>query len=167
MWMAYSMTTRALIWLSVVAMPFQVLSASTCGCSDSNSCCEQADQATCCCSDSADREGRYCSKLNQMSTDLCCFSLHQGNMTDTNKVEKSCLHDCGLTCQCGMANYPTPLAIPKETNSTEKHIKAFSFLVCLPSDSQAQVKQPYNVASFCWDALAATDRCISLCRFKL
>lgn len=160
-----NITARALIWLATLAIPAQGLQVNTCGCGgnersqtseSARSCCSSAGEVSdgCCC---APIEPACCSQREDSSEQSCC-----GSSTTSGS---SC--QCGSDCQCGKVKAPTPVTPPAENTAPEKvTIDTASVhsttTLCPPQTSQRQ-----TTAASAFDAIAAIDRCISLCRFTL
>jgi hypothetical protein len=145
---------RTLVWIALIATPFQALPAASCGCTTSTACCSEG-QTTCCCSS---RQTSCCSERQQSSQHACCGST-------TDSPSSSC--QCGSNCQCGKAKQPVPPTPPVEENSTEKVARDSIAIVCtaivyLPQTTQRTVER----AAYS-ECMAALDICVTLCRFTL
>ena len=139
MWTTHNIAARTLIWLAVIAIPVQSLSASSCGCSSSKSCCQDGPRASSC-----------CDHLDKTSATKTCCGKPQ------NAQDSPC--HCGANCPCGKGRQPKPTMPPVEKNTPEK-VAIDSVSMVTPPQSQATQRHR--------DALVALNSCVSLCRFTI
>ena len=160
---------RALIWLATLAIPAQGLQVRACGCdgvercqaseSSRGWCCGAGESSKSCCCQADIRDGNSscCAKSRVSKEHACCGSC--------NSPSPSC--QCGTNCQCGKVKAPTPSTPPNEKTAAEKvtfdTVSVDSSKTFHPS--QGSRRETPSVSAFA--AMAALDRCISLCRFTL
>ena len=148
MWKNNSIILRSLIWLTTLMMPIHGLLAkcSVLHNSPTNGCeCRRtAEDGSGCCS-------------NEKLRMSCCSTPSRG----------AC--ECGANCRCGQENPSIPMApLPTEDHPTVKVANAlagsgaFTVVARPPQPSQ----RPGSTSSTT-SGLAATERCVSLCRFTL
>ncbi len=151
---------RALVWLATLATAAQGLQVSICPCGDGTApvagrsvCSSSETGSSCCCS--ATREETCCGKGQSARDGSCCGAPRP-------------VCRCGLNCQCGKVQQPAPApSPPAEHTDTDKvtvHTISVDVLVhCWPPHAKERCSPRASPA----DAMAALDRCISLCRFVL
>lgn len=183
MWITNTITARMLICLAGFSIPLQGLPGASCACcpqdlqSKGSDCCstlELSDQGlslqaatnTCCCT------GASTCHCNEG----CSVQIQQESCNRTQKSDESCcitsemssdpVCQCGPNCQCGQRKAPIiPVApFPVENNPTEKLVDNSISTELLSFDYQSQDPRRAQGAP---SALAALDRCVSLCRFTL
>ena len=167
-----SKTCRALVWAVVLLMPMQSLPAATCGCASSKSCCKKDERSSdCCCSATKVRKGQCCCARKRAATthSSCCSqeARRETSCCGTVKSEQGSGCNCGSNCQCGKGQQPRPTTPPVENNTTEKLANDSISTVSVATVYQPRTTQRHNDTSTAADALAALDRCASLCRFTL
>ena len=176
-------------------MPVQVLPAAACGCTSGKSCCEPDEQSKdcqCAASREGSAEARH-SCCQQRAPGPCrCTGEKVGRCGESSrcrKQPKSCCAGrvakgtccaandsvtfgasackCGVNCQCNTSKEPKPDTPPVENNSSRKVAGESNSTVSVGTVYQPQTTWRHNVAFVEADALAALDRCVSLCRFTL
>lgn len=169
MWNLRNITARTLIWLAAIALPVQTLPAASCGCSGSTTSCNKAEGTSgCCCSQEKVRQGRCCcSRKLAASRGSCCSGNRQVTTTGycCSQGESGCT--CGVTCRCGTTKQPTPAAPPVENNSSDSLAYVSHSASPAATADQPKATRRQDDSSSVSDALAALDRCVSLCRFVL
>jgi hypothetical protein len=142
----------------------------------SASCCSQKRIGRCCCTGAkvcrcgegspCRRQSRACCSV-QATNGSCCSG---SDSVARQKAGCQCGADCpcGANCQCGKPNAPSEPAAPPVENSSPERIVASSAAVaslatvCQPSTTRQHLDRCAKA-----DALAAVDRCITLCRFTI
>jgi len=160
----FNAANKALIWTIALAIPFQGLSASSCGCVASrealgtSTCCHRSIEraASCCCGRGA---GHGCCSGEHHEAKTCCCC---------GKAKSGCQHcTCSLDCPCRQAKQLPPTAPPIEQRLLDKvrtlDLATVSTEVVAPT---ANSQQSILTLASC-DALGGADRCISLCRYRL
>ena len=160
MWKMKRIAARTLIWLVAIAIPVQGLQAASCA-SNCNKCCSQDNEQSHCCGRSAEkrRDGRPCCALRRVSVSRSCCCKTQSGQDSRYKG--------GVNCQCGKTKEPKPATLPVDNNPAEKIGGESASTVFVTAVCQPQAPRRQNAASIELDALAALDRCSSLCRFTL
>lgn len=192
MWITNNIAARTLIWLAVVTTAVQGLPAASCGCASGKSCCQKDEQSQNCCSAPSDAATQH-SCCQQRSSGPCrrtgakicrckdtspCRAKARtccGGKTATKTCCSSCdtagkpVCQCGTNCRCSVNNEPVEPAtpLPVENNSAEKVASDSVSTVSLATVYQAPSAPRTRDASHLTDALAALDRCATLCRFTL
>lgn len=159
MWIARDITARTLIWLAAISVPMQALPAPRCACIGAKSFCQEERSQGCCCSAEKVHEGRCCCAGRQGApAHSCCGKARSG----PNLACK-----CGFNCQCPKTKQSKPATPPVGNNQTEKMARKSLTTVSLATVDLSQTTQRRKEPSAVADALAALDRCVSLCRFML
>lgn len=171
MGMIHKPAARTLIWLAAMTLPFQGLSVASCGCDRANCCQNDEQPGGCCCSTDQVHEERCCCAGNRAaSTESCCAAVGQ------HPVSRCCCQShggqgtacrCGPDCQCGKSGQPTPTVPPAESKSPDKVVNGLVSAAAVATVSRPQITRQHHDPSPASNALAALDRCISLCRFTL
>ncbi len=145
------------------------------GFSKTHACCQQpviepcrcTGASVCHCADTSPRKldtgsrGTESRGTEAMASRSCCKSNKGGSYS-----APAC--GCGANCQCGISKEPSPAAPPVENNSSpQKVVATSSDIECVATKNVPQVPRRPNRAAEDLNALAALDRCISLCRFTL
>lgn len=173
---------RTLIWIVALMMPVQTLPAASCGCDSGqgccqadgeldSSCCQQEESDRCCCTGAKVCRCGDTSPCKQSTTRACCGGREASATccaaaSSVATGEPGC--KCGANCQCGTTNAPGPAVPPVEnTDSTEKVVANATSLASDPAIYEPRRTLQHANACGEVDALAALDRCVSLCRFTL
>ncbi len=169
MWTFHNIAARTLIWLTAFVTPVQGLATTSCGCSGSRSCLQKTEPSPCCCCSAGKiREGRCCCAGNPpASVGTRCSGSRQGAASRRGFSQPDSACSCGATCRCGNAKQPTQSVPPVEDNTTEKLANDSVSATPFATATQPQVTRRPEDTSSALDALAAVDRCVSLCRFAL
>lgn len=162
---------RGLIWLTVIALPFQAVTFPHCGCAHGareeksvavvgGAQSDRSEQASCCCcSAEAIRAGRCCCcSARQTRLSHACCSKSEGKTRACN---------CGPDCRCGDRREPEP-AVPSSDDAPA--VKPASDVAQPPAFVTAD--GPCNAHRRQWlrvdsDAMTSLRRCSALCRFTL
>jgi hypothetical protein len=194
-WITRDIVARMLIWLTAIMVPIQAVPAAPCGCASSKTGChEEGPSDACCCAGGRTAAGKsrhsccqrqFAGPCGSTGAKLCrCGESRRCRKPDErccagNAIEEGCHAEsksvafslatctCGLNCQCGTTSQQSPATPPVQKNPTEKLASNW-----LTTYSVATVYRPQttrrqeDVSSFA-GAVAALDRCASLCRFML
>lgn len=194
MWIINNIAARTLIWLAVVTTAVQGLPAASCGCASGKSCCQKDEQSKGCCSGTSSATKQHSCCQQQSSGPCRCTGAkicRCGDASPCREKAQSCcagraatktstccsscdtagkpVCQCGTNCQCSVNKEPVEPATPPpvESNSTEKVASDSVSTVSLATAYQAPSARRTRDASHLTDALAALDRCATLCRFTL
>ena len=164
-------TTRLLVWLAAITIPFQGLPTASCGCARTSemtvvtveSCCSQPSAGQCPCTGATVCRCGEASSCCQ-SEPSCCAG------ESSSELSCQCSEDCqcGDNCQCGKSNVPTKPAAPPVENTSPDRIATDSTstaslsIVFQPSFSRQHLS--FDTGAI---ALTALDSCARLCRFTL
>lgn len=170
MWITKSIAARTLIWLAAITVPAQSLPAASCGCVGDASCCEQRSTGQCRCTGAKICRCGDASPCRKLANSCCGGRVAKATCCSTdNSVafsEHTC--NCGEDCQCGTSQEPKPATPPIENNNPTEQVTvdatsvAFDVTVYFP-----QITKRHADACIGAVALAALNRCVSLCRFTL
>lgn len=164
----HNIIARTLIWLAAITLPVQAIPAASCGCTSSTNWENAERTASCSCSEAKVLQGTCCcSRKASVPRASCCSNNRPANTTRCccNQTDSGC--NCGMTCQCGKGKQPTPAAPPVENHSSDS-LACDSLLVSpIATPNQPHVTRRQDDSSSVSDALAALDRCVSLCRFTI
>lgn len=191
MWITRGITARTLIWLAAMTVPVQGLPAASCGCATSDqSRCQTVEQSKRCCATTAVTTKHSCCQ-EQIAGPCRCTGAKVCRCGDKNPcrerahaccTERATTHSCcsscdtagesacpcGINCQCGQSKEPSkPAAPPVENNTAEKVASDSVSTVSLATVVQPPIARRTLDSSAMTDALAALDRCATLCRFTL
>lgn len=148
-----NIVARTLIWLAALTVPVQGLAAASCGCTGGKAHSE-AKPST----------GGGCSTRKASDSPLCCGERRQD-------AGQSCCGNstcqCGLSCRCGETKQQQPVTPPAEQNQSEKVANDSLATASIATACPTQTTRRHEDASADANALAALDRCVSLCRFTL
>ncbi len=171
MYFTQPITTRLIVWLAAIAIPFQGMPTAACGCARTSemtavtvsSCCSQPSTGQCPCTGAAVCRCGESSSCCQ-SEPSCC----SGDTTSESSCECGTGCQCGDNCQCGKSSPPRPPAVPPVENTSPDRIATDSTsaaslsVVFQPSFSRQHLSFDAGVK-----ALTALDSCARLCRFTL
>ena len=157
--MTRNINVRTLIWLTAILVPVQGLPAGSCGCTGGKTCCKEEQSISCCCSAEKVRAGTCCCGQVRAEASHSCFCNSRSGQDST------C--ECGINCQCGKTKHQVPATPPAETNQAEKVASDSLTTCCVATTCKPQTTQRHEYTSTVVDAIAALDRCASLCRFTL
>ncbi len=183
MWITQHLAARTLVWLAAVAIPMQGVASARCGCSSVKACSNKAVQSTGCCCASGQPGRNRCpctgAKVCRCGETSSCHK--QAHACSSGQCAKaSCCSGCccsptrdgtcpcGANCHCGKNNAPTaPATPPVERNSPERIVASSVAVTSLAMVSISDSSRQY--LDFCSEgsALAASERCVLLCRFTL
>jgi len=152
-----NIAVRTLLWLAALALPVQSVAGASCRCDGVNSkshCSGSEETRSCCCSTTLAPEGGSCCVARpEISAGSCC------------ETESAC--SCGGSCQCETLQPLAPLTPPTEDNTAEQLTRASVSLSFVWAASPLPMARNHSRWSSTFEALGATDRCVSLCRFTL
>jgi hypothetical protein len=171
MYFTQPITSRLIVWLAAIAIPFQGMPTAACGCARTSgmtavtvlSCCSQPSTGQCPCTGAAVCRCGESSSCCQ-SEPSCC----SGDTTSESSCECGTGCQCGDNCQCGKGNVPIKPAAPPVENSSPERIVSGSAsaatvsTVFLPAFSRQHLELSAGAI-----ALTALASCSRLCRFTL
>ena len=159
MWFTNGITARTVIWLAAITTLLQTLPTAACGCTGGEVACRAVRSNGCCCAAEQVLEGHArCTPRPTTGKRLCCNRSPSGQGSNC---------PCGLNCDCGKANEPKPAAPPTGSNQIDRLASNSLQTVAIVTVDFAQAMQRHQDVFAGATALAALDRCISLCRFTL
>lgn len=166
--MTNTITARTFIWLTAFLFPLQGLSSAPCRCANGKSCCSQKPTECCRCTGAKIcrcRESSPCRKVHHS----CCSADGVKQTcwgTETSTIGDASGCNCGMNCPCRENNQPAPATPPVENNHPSEKVTSETILIApAPVVLSSLIKQPHDCLPL--DAMAALDRCVSLCRFTL
>ena len=164
-----NIAARTLISVAVATIPVQGLPTAACACTSTarHSCSQQSDVGPCPCTGARIcRCGLGCPCLRPACS--CQAARCRSCATSNSLADFKPQCPCGASCQCGQGSGPTkPASTPVETNSSKQLANdslatPSAIAICQP-DAAFPRLDPNGGP----DALAAIDRCATLCRFTL
>ncbi|MCA9087995.1 MAG: hypothetical protein KDA90_05095 [Planctomycetaceae bacterium] len=132
---------KLLIWLAAMSVPVQGMPVGTCGCTTSRTGCSVGESG----------EHSCCSSGNS-----CCGRGEQCT--------------CGADCQCGKQQHQKPIAPApvEDSQSVEKLLTTTAAAAnAVVTISIRHCSAGFPQADYELNAVAALDRCLSLCRLTI
>lgn len=158
-----TITSKLLIWLTAIAMPFQVGWAATCDCcpgDDGAAAVELQPISSSCCRKVADTEPTCCAKSTSQRT--CC------KMVSNSDRRVGC--ECGPSCQCVSHDKspPQPPTPAPDSGRSQTAVESSAFplsAICVPvADNSGHVLAAEIDSALCE---SGSQVCVLLCRFTL
>jgi len=145
-------TTRFLVWLAAIAIPFQSVPSTACGCVRTSELTVVAVASSCC-----QPEPSCCSSESLTGTAACqCADSCDGGC------------QCGDNCQCGKSSLPrSPVVPPVENNSPDRIATDSTSVASLSVVFQPSFSRQHLIFDAGAKSLTALDSCARLCRFTL
>ena len=177
---SHDLTVRIAGWLLVIAtaVPTPVLAADSCGCAIDSNGGPKGNKAACCCCTVAWGVSEATDNCCQQRSDgerpcrrkvhSCCTAVEETHCTDSHCAicgERGCR--CGASCQCRSVNEMPPAAPLAENDSPSEKVAVKNPPAFVSSVANEPLRKLTFVGALTADALAALQRCISLCRFTL